>query len=146
MSVFKYHAFIYFLQPPPWRTEQSCPCWQAWPSCSFFPVSSVISQLHYHSCPFPAILPHHSCPCYSCPCFHTLIVLSFLCPRCPVLTVLSWPSYTSCPVLAVLTKFIKKLNYSIRKSAFLKARVNRKSNCSLIIVNIWVILRDFSQA
>ncbi len=22
MSVFKYHAFIYFLRPPPWRTEQ----------------------------------------------------------------------------------------------------------------------------
>jgi hypothetical protein len=21
MSVFKYHAFIYFLRPPPWRTE-----------------------------------------------------------------------------------------------------------------------------
>ncbi len=25
MSVFKYHAFIYFLRPPPWRTEQHCP-------------------------------------------------------------------------------------------------------------------------
>jgi hypothetical protein len=22
MSIFKYHAFIYFLRPPPWRTEQ----------------------------------------------------------------------------------------------------------------------------
>ncbi len=25
MSVFKYHAFIYFLRPPPWRTEQYNP-------------------------------------------------------------------------------------------------------------------------
>ncbi len=85
--------------------QLSCSCSAA---LFLFPVLSstaVLPRLFCPSCSFWAALPGHSCPTVLSllSCSDHPVLMS--CPRCPMLNVLSWLSYTGnpacCPVLAI---------------------------------------------